>query len=126
MFLPISYLQSKSVDWFLYDIGLCHERVNSSLRGCDENNKKCEKCLKNTVVTSPFEHTPLPPMSPLVTILRYPLPPFSGDFLFERPLRNFFSPDPQVLLLPSTNSYSRVPNNRRGWNNRGVGHCNNY
>ena len=22
--------------------------------------------------------------------------------------------------------YSRVPNNRRGWNNRGVGHCNNY
>ena len=22
--------------------------------------------------------------------------------------------------------YSRVTNNRRGWNNRGVGHCNNY
>ena len=23
-------------------------------------------------------------------------------------------------------TYSRVPNNRRGWNNRGVAHCNNY
>ena len=28
--------------------------------------------LKNTVVTSSFEHTPLPSMSPLVTILGYP------------------------------------------------------
>ena len=26
----------------------------------------------------------------------------------------------------SVMEYSRVPNNRRGWNNRGVGHCNNY
>ena len=25
-----------------------------------------------------------------------------------------------------TTFYSRVPNNRRGWNDRGVGHCNNY
>ena len=31
--------------------------------------------LTYTVVTSPFEHTPLLPMSPLVTILGYPPPP---------------------------------------------------
>ena len=31
--------------------------------------------LKYTVVTSPFEHNPLLPMSPLVTILGYPPPP---------------------------------------------------
>ena len=37
-----------------------------------------------TVVTSPFEHTPLPPMLPLVTILGYPLVPSPGDVLFER------------------------------------------
>ena len=31
--------------------------------------------LKYTVETSPFEHNPLLPMSPLVTILGYPPPP---------------------------------------------------
>ena len=42
-----------------------------------ENNEKCEKCKcwKNIVVTSPFKHNLLLPMSPLVTILRYPLVP---------------------------------------------------
>ena len=42
---------------------------------------------KNTVVTSPFEHTPFP-LSPLVTILGYPPSPSPGDVLFERLLMN--------------------------------------
>ena len=38
------------------------------------------------MVASPFERTPLPSMSLLVTILGYPLPHSPGDVLFERPL----------------------------------------
>ena len=49
---------------------------------------------KNTVVTSPFEHTPSP-LSPLVNILGYPPPPSPGDVLFERPLMN----SPNVMLV---------------------------
>ena len=50
--------------------------------------------LKYTVVTSPFEHNPLLPMSPLVTILGYPPPPgfpIVGDMGAPPPILKFFS-----------------------------------
>ena len=51
--------------------------------------------LKYTVVTSPFEHNPLLPMSPLVTILGYPPPPgfpIVGDMgAPPPPILQFFS-----------------------------------
>ena len=31
MELPIIYLHRKSVDWFLYDRNLCHERVKTAI-----------------------------------------------------------------------------------------------
>ena len=61
--------------------------------------------LKYTVVTSPFEHTPLLPMSPLVTILGYPPPPsprvsHSGGHGGTLPILQFFSKPPYQNWCP--------------------------
>ena len=35
----VNFQRSKSIDWFLYDNGLCHERVMFGM--CNEEHKKC-------------------------------------------------------------------------------------
>ena len=50
---PISYrnqsisLQSKSMDWFLYDIDLCRERVNNSLNNSPNDKSKLNSNVNN-------------------------------------------------------------------------------
>ena len=50
--------------------------------------------LKYTVETSPFEHNPLLPMSPLVTILGYPPPP---GFPIVGDVGDMGAPPPPIL-----------------------------
>ena len=62
--------------------------------------------LKNTVVMSPFEHTPLLPMSLLVTNLGYPPPPsprvsHSGRTWGAPPILQFFLKPRPPKPMPS-------------------------
>ena len=60
--------------------------------------------LKNTVVKSPFEHTPLLPMSPLVNILGFSPPPgfpkVEGGMGGLPHLTIFFKPPPPPKSMP--------------------------
>ena len=65
----------------------------------------------------------------VIAVTRSPSRICSGPIPFNIYLNDLFylTEMTQVsYFADDTTFYSRVPNNRRGWNDRGVGHCNNY